>query len=169
MSGQPLRARGRPPKTSSLAFRLAALAAAGRPISQERISAQINRVLNPASVTQPTVGKWLRHQLPRYARTTVSIKRPDQVEIHVACLLFRRAPARAMPLLRQLAREPLVSRVEYWRGETNVFAEVMALDEQGVEDIIARYEPDAVYSLVERHERTRAVLRRLAREATSRA
>jgi hypothetical protein len=166
MLGQPPPLRGRPPKTASRAFRLLALAAFARRLSQDAITARINDGLNE-SVTQPTVRKWLRGQLARYARPTVSIKRPDDLEIRVACLLFRRSPARARPLMRMLSMEPHVSRVEFWRGETNVFAEVMALDDRPIDEIIERYEPDFVYPLVERCERTRAVLRRLGEQAVA--
>jgi hypothetical protein len=165
MTGQPPRTRGRPTKTGSRAFRLLALAAFARPLSQDAITARINAVLGPDFVRQPTVGKWLHTQLARFARPTVAIKRPDDLEIRVACLLFRRAPARAIPLMQTLTREPHVSRVEHWRGEVNVFAEVMALDERAIDDLIARYEPDAVYQLVERRERSRAVLRYLGEHA----
>lgn len=167
MPGQIARRPGRPAKTESRGFRLLALAAVARPLSQERITERINDVLGERFVSQPTVGKWLHGQLARFARPTISIKRPDDAEIHVGCLLFRRSPARALPLMRLLAREPHVSRVERWRGEVNVFAEVMALDDRPIDDLIARYEPDAVYALVERRERTRAVLRRLGRQASS--
>jgi hypothetical protein len=67
--------------------------------------------------------------------------------------------------MRMLARERHVSRVEHWRGEVNVFAEVMGLDERAIDDLIARYEPDAVYPLIERRERSHVVLRRLGRQA----
>jgi hypothetical protein len=63
--------------------------------------------------------------------------------------------------------EAHVSRVELWRGETSVFAEVMALDQRPIDDLIDRYEPDLVYPLVERRERTRAVLRRLGQQAVA--
>jgi hypothetical protein len=132
------------------------------------MTAQVNSVLGSDFIRQPAVGRWLHNQLARFARPTVAIKRPDDLEIRVACLLFRRSPARAVPLVRLLSREPHVSRVEHWRGEVNVFAEVMALDERGIDDVIARYEPDAVYQLVERSERSRVVLRRLGEQAASR-
>jgi len=167
MGGQHTRGRGRPTKTDSTAFRLLALAAFARPISQDAIAAQVNRGLSPDEVSQPTVGKWLRRGLVRFARPTISIKRPEDLDLRVACFLFRREPARAQPLVRLLAREHLVSRVEYWRGEVNVFAEVMALDSRGIDDLIERFEPDFVYELIERRERSRAVLRRLGREAAS--
>lgn len=167
MAGQTAASRGRPPKTSSRAFRLLALAAAARPVSQERVTEWINLVLGERFVSQPTVGKWLHDELPRLARPTLSIRRPDDVDVHVACLLFRRSPARARPLMRRLAREPHISRVEHWRGEVNVFAEAIALDERPIDDLIERYEPDAVYPLVERRESLRAVLRRLGRQAAS--
>ena len=60
-----------------------------------------------------------------------------------------------------------MSRVEHWRGEVNVFAEAIALDPQDLEDLIERYEPEAVYELIERHERTRVPLRRLAKQLAS--
>jgi hypothetical protein len=165
MAGQLARPRGRPPKTASRAFRLLALSAFARRISQEAITARINRVMGADFVSQPTVGKWLHSELATLARPTVAIKRPDDLEIHVASLLFERSPARAIPLMRLLARERYVSRVEHWRGEVTVFAEVMALDQRAVDDLIARYEPDAVYPLVERRERSRAVLGRLGRQS----
>ena len=163
MSGR-VGSRGRPPKTTSRAFRLLALAAFARRVSQASMARQINASLRGGSVTQPTVGRWLRESLAGFARPTVAIKRPDDLEVRVVCLLFRRSPARALPLVQLLAREPYVSRVEHWRGEVNVFAEAMSLDERPIDDLIARYEPDFVYGLVERRERTRAVLRRLGRE-----
>jgi len=161
MSGRTPLSRGRPPKTDSRSFRLLALAAFCRPLSQEAITGRINRVLGPRYVTQPTVGKWLHRELARYARPTVAIKRPDDLEIHVACLLFRRDPARARPLMRRLALERHVSRVERWVGEVNVFAEVMAIDSRDIDDIVERYEPDFVYGLIERRDRARVTLRHL--------
>ena len=167
MIRQAVRGRGRPSKTDSTAFRLLALSAFARPISQDAIAAQVNRGLSPDSVSQPTVRTWLRGSLARFARPTISLKRPEDLDLRVACLLFRREPARAKPLMRLLAREPLVSRVEHWRGEVNVFAEVMALDTRDIDDLVERFEPDVVYELIERRERSRAVLRRLGRRAAT--
>ena len=168
MGGQIARRRGRPRKTASRAFRLLVLAGFARPLSQERLAAQVSAALGDDSVSQPTVGKWLHYELARFARPTVAIKRPDDLEIRVAFLLFRRAPARAIPLMRTLARELHVSRVERWRGDVSVFAEVIALDERAIDDVIARYEPDAVYQLIERRERARVALRRVGRQAIAR-
>lgn len=136
----------------------------------ERINADLRRVrsADPVSVTQPAVRRWLRADLPRLARPTVSIKRPEAVGLRAACFLFRREPARARDLVRLLARERLVSRVELWRGETNVFAEILALDTREIDALVEKYEPNAVYELLERCERTRGVLRHLGRELAAR-
>jgi hypothetical protein len=170
MSGRLIAGPGRPAKTASPAFRLLALAWFARRLSQERMTAGVNADLSrgsasstPLSVAQPAMRRWLLSELPRLARPTVSIKRPELLGVRVACFIFRRQPARAQDLIRLLSREPLVSRVEYWRGEHNVFAEVMALDTEEIEDLIERFEPDAVYDLIERRERTRGVLRYLGK------
>jgi hypothetical protein len=105
----------------------------------------------------------LRTQFPRLARPTVSLKRPDLLGVRVGVLLFRAEPGKARALARRLAREPLVSRVDQWRGEITVCAEVIAIDVQDLEDVIERYEPAHVYELIARHERTRIPLRNLGR------
>jgi hypothetical protein len=60
-----------------------------------------------------------------------------------------------------------VSRAEHWRGEHNVFAEVMAVDTRQIEDLVEKFEPDSVYELLERRERTRGVLRHLGKHLAS--
>jgi hypothetical protein len=167
------RPRGRPPKTANPAFRLLALSWFARRLSQERLADAVNRDLAraspppppvPLSIAQPALRRWLRSELPRLARPTVSIKRPELLGLRVACLLFRRQPARARDLLRLLSQEALVSRAEYWRGDYNVFAEVIALDTRQIDDLIDKFEPDAVYELLERRERTRVALRNLGKQ-----
>jgi hypothetical protein len=172
MHGRTPGLRGRPAKTAAPAFRLLALAWSARHLSQEHLAERVNADLaqassgpppEPLSVTQPAVGRWLRSDFPRLARPTVSIKRPEMLGLRIACMLFRREPARARDLIRLLLREPLVSRVEYWRGEHNVFAEVIALDTREIDELVERFEPEVVYEQLERHERTRGVLRRLGK------
>jgi hypothetical protein len=154
--------RGRPSKISRPEFTLLALAAFARRGSQEQLAARIASDLGE-SVSQPSVRAWLLGSLPRLARPTVALKRPDRVGVRIGCLLFRVPPGRARALSRRLSREPLVSRVDRWRGEVNVFAEVVALDPEELEDLIERYEPDAVYDVIERNERCRVPLRELGR------
>jgi hypothetical protein len=167
MTGQ-ARLRGRPAKTESLAFQLLALAAHARHLSQDGIAARVNGALDPDTVSQPTVGKWLRDALPDLVDPSVAIRRPDDLGLRVACLLFRRKPADALKLVKRLAAEPLVSRVEQWRGETNVFAEVVVLDSRDIDKLVARYKPDSVYEVVERIDAVPDVLEHLGRQVLAR-
>src|SRR4051812_16123394 len=86
ISGQALRRRGRPAKIGSPVFRLLALAWYARRLSQESLAERVNTDIRassppappePLSVTQPAVRRWLRQELPRLARPTVSLKRPE--------------------------------------------------------------------------------------------
>lgn len=172
MTGRETRRRGRPRKTAAPAFQLLALAQLARRVSQERLAQQVSAEIaraspppppEPLSVTQPAVHRWLRSDYPRLARPTVSLKRPEDLGLRVACVLFRRPPARALALVQLLGREPSVSRVEHCRGDFNVAAELLVLDTRDIDDFVQRYEPDAIYELLERREQTRAVLRRLGR------
>jgi len=164
MSGQP-RVRGRPAKAESLSFQLLVLAAYARRLSQRGITDRINAVIAPDSVSQPTVGKWVRDVLPDLVSPTVAIGRPDDFQLQVICLLFHRTPAAALKLVQLLRREPLVSRAEQWRGEMNVFAEVVALDSRDIDDLVERYEPDHLYEVVERVDRISDALEHVGRLA----
>jgi hypothetical protein len=155
--------RGRPGKVELAGFELLALAAFARPGSQKVLGDRIGADLG-TTVHQPTVRNWLLRRLPRLARPTVSIKRPDDLGLRLAYLMFRREPARAIALARVLAREPLVSRVERWAGEVNVVAEVMTCHQEQLDALVERFEPDEVHELVSRVERARVPLRNLGRE-----
>lgn len=157
------RAKGRPPKTESLAFQLLALAAHARRLSQEGIRDRMNTALAPDSVSQPTIGKWIREALPSLATPTAALHRPDDLGLRVTYLLFKRTPALALKLIELLRREPLVSRVEQLRGEMNVFAEVITRDSRDVDDFVERYEPESLYEVVVRSDRLPDVLEHLAR------
>jgi hypothetical protein len=163
MTGQSIPRRGRPRKADLAGFELLALAAFARPCSQQVLGDRMGADLG-ATVHQPTVRDWLLRRLPRLARPTVSIKRPDELGLRLAYLMFRREPARAVALARVLAREPLVSRVERWAGEINVVAEVMTRDQEQLDALVERFEPDEVHELVSRVERARVPLRNLGRE-----
>jgi hypothetical protein len=162
MTGQ-ARGKGRPAKSESLAFQLLALAAHARRLSQEGIRDRMNTALAPDSISQPTVGKWIREALPSLATPTAAIHRPDDLGLRVTYLLFKRKPALALKLIGLLRREPLVSRVEQLRGEMNVFAEVITSDSRGVDDLVERYEPDSLCEVVDRSDRLPDVLEHLAR------
>ena len=164
MTGQ-ARSRGRPAKAESLAVQLLTLAAHARDLSQAAIADRVCSFIHPESVTQPTIGKWVRQVLPELATPTIAIHRPDSLQLRVVCLLFNRKPARALQLIALLRDEPLVARVEQWRGEMNVFAEVIALDSRAIDDLIERYEPDFLYEVVERIDRTADALEHVARLA----
>jgi hypothetical protein len=161
MIGQ-ARGRGRPAKSESLAFQLLALAAHARRLSQEGIRDRMNAAIAPDSVSQPTVGKWVREVLPGIATPTVVIHRPDDLKLQVTYLLFKRKPALALKLIALLRREPFVSRVEQLRGEMNVFAEVVTADPRSIDDLVERYEPDHLYDVVDRSDRLPDVLEHLA-------
>ena len=81
--------------------------------------------------------------------------------LRVVYLMFRRDPARAVALSRVLAREPLVSRVERWAGEVNVVAEVMTLNQEQLDKLIERFEPDQIEEVLTRVDRIRVPLRNL--------
>jgi hypothetical protein len=98
---------------------------------------------------------------------TISIRRPEVLGLRVVCLLFRRDPARALQLVKLLAREENINRVDKWRGEFNVFAEAVVSDSRVIDDLVERYEPDALYEVVERIERLPDVLEYLGRQAIS--
>lgn len=164
MSGR-ARARGRPAKAESLTVQLLTLAAHARDLSQAAAAARISAVIQPESVTQPTVGKWVREVLPELATPTIALHRPDDLQLRVVSLLFNRKPALALKLIELLRGEPLVARVEQWRGEMNVFAEVIALDSRDVDDLVEFYEPDYLYEVVERIDKTADALEHLARLA----
>jgi hypothetical protein len=144
---------------------LLALAFHARHLSQDAVTAQINSAIGPESVTQPTVGKWLREKLPEISDPTIAVRRPDDLQLRFVCLFFRRDPARALKLVKLLAAEPHVSRIEQWRGEFNVFAEVVVSDSRAVDDLVERYEPEALHEMVERIERLPQVLEHVARQA----
>jgi hypothetical protein len=107
------------------------------------------------------VRSWLLTRLPRLARPSVSIKQPGDLGLRVVYLMFRRDPARAVALSRVLAREPLVSRVERWAGEVNVVAEVMTLNQEQLDKLIERFEPDQIEEVLTRVDRIRVPLRNL--------
>lgn len=160
MTGQ-ARPRGRPAKAESLSVQLLTLAAHARDLSQAAIAERVCSFIHPASVTQPTVGKWVREVLPEVATPTIALRRPDAVQVRVVCLVFARKPALALKLIELLRREPLVARVEQWRGEMNVFAEVVSLDSRAIDDLVERFEPDALYEVVERFDKTADTLEEL--------
>jgi len=164
MTGQ-ARLRGRPAKAESLAVQLLTLAAHARDLSQAAMAQRICSVIHPESVTQPTVGKWVREVLPELATPTIALRRPDDVQLCVVCLLFNRKPALALKLIELLRAEPLVARVEQWRGEMNVFAEVVALGSRDIDDLVERYDPDCLYELVERIDKTADALEHVGRLA----
>jgi hypothetical protein len=148
-----------------LAVQLLALAAHARDLSQAAIADRVSSVIHPDSVTQPTIGKWVREALPELATPTIALRRPEDVQLRMVCLLFRRKPALALKLIALLRNEPLVARVEQWRGEMNVFAEVIALDSRDIDDLVERYEPDSLYEVVERIDKTADALEHIARLA----
>lgn len=164
MSGR-ARSRGRPAKAESLAVQLLTLAAHARDLSQAAIADRVCGFIHPESVTQPTIGKWVRDVLPGLATPTIALNRPDALHLRVVCLLFNRSPAHALKLIQLLRAEPLVARVEQWRGEMNVFAEVLALDSRDIDDLVERYEPDYLYEVVERIDKTADALEHVARLA----
>jgi hypothetical protein len=47
----------------------------------------------------------------------------------------------------------------------NVFAEMIALDSRAIDDLVERYEPDFLYEVVERIDRTADALEHVARLA----
>lgn len=145
-------------------FELLALAAFARPGSQREIAERISANLR-SGVSQPTVRTWLRTQLPRLARPTVSIKEPREIGVRIVLFLFRRKPASGVALSRTLAREPLVSRIDRLSGAVNLAAEVVVGDQSQLDDLIERFEPDEVHEIVRRVERTRVPLRHLGRAA----
>jgi hypothetical protein len=161
MTGQE-RGRGRPAKSESLAFQLLALAAHARRLSQDGITNHINSRIAPDSVSQPTVGKWIRDALPDLATPTSAIHRPDDLQLQITYLFFARKPALALKLIRLLRREPLVSRIEHLRGEMNVFVEVVTTNSRDIDDLVERYEPDHLYEVVERSDHLPDVLEHLA-------
>jgi hypothetical protein len=130
---------------------------------------RINEGLAPEHVSQPTLGKWVRDAVDELATSTLAVIRPDDVGLRAVCLLFRRKPAEALKLVQLLAQEPLVSRVEQWRGEMNVFAEVVALDSRTIDDFVERYEPDRLYEVVDRVDRLPNVLEHLGRQVAGHA
>lgn len=142
-------------------MQLLTLAAHARDLSHRAIAERVSASIAPESVSQPTIGKWVRDVLPEIAEPTTAIRRPDRLQVRVVCLLFQRKPALALKLIELLRREPLVSRVEQWRGEMNVFAEVVALDFAEIDDLVERYEPDHLYEVVERSDRLPDVLEEL--------
>lgn len=164
MVGQ-ARPRGRPAKAESLVVQLLTLAAHARDLSQAAIAERICAVIHPDSVTQPTVGKWVRDVLPGLATPSIALRRPDDLQLRVVCLLFNRKPALALKLIALLRREPFVARVEQWRGEMNVFAEVIALDSRDIDDLVERYEPDDLYEVIERIDKTPDALEHVGRLA----
>lgn len=164
MVGQ-VRSRGRPAKAESLAFQFLTLAAHARDLSQAAIAERICSVIHPDSVTQPTVGKWMREVLPELATPTIALRRPEDVQLRVVCLLFNRNPALALKLIELLRSEPMVARVEQWRGEMNVFAEVIALDSRDIDDLVERYEPEFLYEVVDRIDKTADALEHVGRLA----
>jgi hypothetical protein len=139
------------------------LAAHARDLSQAAMAEHISAVIRPESVTQPTVGKWVRDVLPELATPTIALHRPDDLQLRVVCLLFNRKPAFALKLIELLRGEPLVARVEQWRGEMNVFAEAVAFDSRDIDDLVERYEPDCLYEVVERIDKTAYALEHVAR------
>lgn len=163
MPGRISRRTGRPRKADLPGFDLVALAAFSRRRSQQALAERIGSDLG-TDLHQPTVRTWLLRRLPGLARPTVSIKRPGALGLRLVYMMFRREPARAAALARVLARERLVSRVERWAGEVNVVAEVMARDQQQLDDLVERFEPDEIHEVVTRVERSRVPLRHLGRE-----
>lgn len=161
------RSRGRPAKAESLAVQLLTLAAHARDLSQAAIADRVCSFIHPESVTQPTVGKWVREVLPELATPTIALRRPEDVKLRVVCLLFNRKPARALQLIALLRDEPLIARVEQCRGEMNVFAEVIAPDSRDIDDLVERYEPDFLYEVVERIDKTADTLEHVGRLAVS--
>jgi hypothetical protein len=59
----------------------------------------------------------------------------------------------------------MVARVEQWRGEMNVFAEVIALESRDIDDLVERYEPEFLYEVVNRIDKTADALEHVGRLA----